>query len=104
MTFNITLLPLLNWRNGISVLPKGEKEAVQLACPISPNLNGSLALSYSMGRWFFSLQYAHNVLFFRNDNDWASDDEKYQTNTVTDFTFNVLAHDWSMKAMAVYNF
>ena len=49
-------------------------------------------------------QYAHNLLYFRNNNDWADDDEIYQTNTIKDFTFNVLAQDWSMKAMFVYNF
>lgn len=104
LTFNITLLPLLNFNNGIYVLPHGENEAVKMPCPISPNLNGSLAISYSRGRMFFSIQYAHNMLYFRNDNDVANDSEKYQTNTVTDFTFSVLAQDWSAKAMVVYNF
>lgn len=104
VTLNATLLPLLNWSNGIYVTPHGEKDAVRLSCPISPNLNGSVAVSYSLGRMFFSLQYAHNLLYFRNDNDWADDDEIYQTNTIKDFTFNVLAQDWSMKAMVVYNF
>ena len=74
-----------------------------MSCPISPNASGSLALAYSLNRWYFSLQYTHNLYYFRSEEGLKASDLR-QGNNLRDLNFATLMQNWKLMAMAVFNF
>ena len=104
LTLNATLFTLLSVNNTFIASPtQTDSSNIVLSCPISPNASGSLALAYSLNRWYFSLQYTHNLYYFRSEESLKASDLR-QGNNLRDLNFATLMQNWRLMAMAVFNF
>ena len=104
LTLNATLFTLLSVNNTFIASPtQTDSSNIVLNCPISPNASGSLALAYSVNRWYFSLQYTHNLYYFRSEEGLKASDLR-QGNNLRDLNFATLMQNWKLMAMAVFNF
>ena len=104
LTLNATIFALLSVNNTFIATPvQAGSDNIVLNCPISPNANGSLALAYSLSRWYFSLQYSHNLYYFRSESGLTAADLK-QGDNLRNLDFSTIMMNWKLMAMAVFNF
>lgn len=104
LVFNFTIMPMLTFSNSMLLTPIGGGENMTLSCPVSPNVNGSLALGYSMGRLFMGIQYSHSVYYIQSSEDLKPSDIGLQDRPLKDISFDAVLQYWTVKAMAVFNF
>ena len=104
LTLNATIFALLSVNNTFVATPtQADSSNIVLSCPVSPNASGSLALAYSLNRWYFSLQYSHNLYYFRSDSGLVASDLR-QGDNLRNLDFSTLIMNWKLMAMAVFNF
>lgn len=103
LTLNLTLLPMLTFRNSFTTRPADGSDDVKVTCPVGPSANSSIALGYSIGRIYAGLQYSHVFYYFTSGEDLKPEDLHLQDRPISDLAFNVLMQNWKVMAMVVVN-
>lgn len=100
LTLNLTLMPVLSTTNALDAV-RADGSRVRIQCIATPNATFGTALGYSVGRWFFTLGYAHNFAYFHSSGSLNTDD--LAARGISNVSASGLFQDWRLSVMAAVN-
>ena len=104
ITLNLTLLPVLTFAGDIIAMPADGSDNVTIASAVTPNGIANAALGISLGQWFFSLQYRHNLFLFQSAEAMEASGLGISNSDIDGITLSGMMQDWRLMTMAVFNF
>ncbi|MBR6878826.1 MAG: DUF4421 family protein [Bacteroidales bacterium] len=110
LTINLTAMPVITLFNYLKTtsyeydddMNLGENVSKVMCYPV-PNYIGSVAVSLTMGRVYFSTQFTYNRFFFRSRDAFNAHHEDLPE-YLTDLDYRGIFHDWMLKGLLVYRF
>ena len=103
ITLNLTIMPMLTYSSHIYAEPM-EGDEINIASMVTPNAFGLAAMGFSVGQWYFSLQYRHNFYYFHSAMDMEASDLGLDDNDISDMNVSGIMQNWKLMSMAVFNF
>ncbi len=104
LTLNLTIMPMIIYANNINATLVDGGDKVKITGDPAPNINGSAALGCSVGRWFFALQFRHNMAYFNSAEPMSASELGLEGGDVDNVRVSGLMQDWRLSAVAVVNF
>lgn len=111
LTANLTVMPMLTVFNYLKTTTYeydedgnySSKRVSKVLCYPVPNYIGSVAVSLTFNRFYFSTQFTYNRFYFRS-RDALNANQTYTQYDLDDLDFRGTFHDWMLKGMLVYRF
>lgn len=104
LTLNLTIMPMIIYANNINATLVDGGDKVRITGEPAPNINGSAALGCSVGRWFFGLQYRHNMAYFNTAEPMNASELGLEGGDVDNVSVSGLMQDWRLSTVVVFNF